>query len=420
MSGKKHKIAIIGAGVAGNVAAYYLNKENDIKIFESNNYIGGHVNTIDVSDEDGDLAIDTGFIVFNDKTYPNFISLMNDIDQPHQDSVMSFSVTNKLKKIEYNGSSLNGLFTQRSNIFSFSFLKMIKDILRFNKNKHNQTQLNQSLSVGDFLKENVYSVQFSENYLLPMAASIWSAEQKEILDMPINFLLNFFNNHGLLQIKNRPQWMVIPGGSREYIKKLSSGYKDKIILNAKIDSVTRHKDFVTVKEKNKASEDFDYVFIATHSDQALSMINDPSDCEHDVLSAIKYQNNEAILHTDVSQMPSNKRAWAAWNYRINDTDNKRVNVTYSMNILQNLNSKTQYFVTLNNNENIEPKSIISKFNYSHPIFNNETIKAQARHKEINFSPRTFYCGAYWRNGFHEDGVVSAKNALTHFKEQLLQ
>jgi len=188
MSGKKHKIAIIGAGVAGNVAAYYLNKENDIKIFEANNYIGGHVNTIDVSDEDGDLAIDTGFIVFNDKTYPNFISLMNDIDQPHQDSVMSFSVTNKLKKIEYNGSSLNGLFTQRSNIFSFSFLKMIKDILRFNKNKHNQAQLDQSLSVGDFLKENVYSVQFSENYLLPMAASIWSAEQKEILDMPINFL----------------------------------------------------------------------------------------------------------------------------------------------------------------------------------------------------------------------------------------
>jgi len=419
MSGKRHKIAIIGAGVAGNVAAYYLNKHHDIKLFEANNYIGGHVNTINVCDEIGDLAIDTGFIVFNNKTYPNFLSLLSEIDQEHQDSVMSFSVSNKLKNIEYNGSSLNGIFTQRSNIFSLSFLEMIKDILRFNKNKLNDRQLSDSLTVGDFLNEYAYSVQFSEDYLLPMASSIWSAEQKEILKMPINFLLNFFNNHGLLQIKDRPQWMVVSGGSREYIKKLSFSYKEKIVLNAKIESINRYKDFVTLKENNKTPENFDYVFIATHSDQALKMLNDPTDCEREVLSAIKYQDNEATLHTDSTLMPASKRAWAAWNYRVDGNENKRVNVTYSMNILQNLTSKTEYFVTLNNSQSINPKNVIRTFNYSHPIFSNQTIKAQARHKEINSGYRTFYCGAYWRNGFHEDGVVSAKNSITHFKDQLI-
>ena len=340
MSGKRHKIAIIGAGVAGNVAAYYLNKHHDIKLFEANNYIGGHVNTINVCDEIGDLAIDTGFIVFNNKTYPNFLSLLSEIDQEHQDSVMSFSVSNKLKNIEYNGSSLNGIFTQRSNIFSLSFLKMIKDILRFNKNKLNDKFRNaKSEDERNLIK---IESQKLEDYLLPMASSIWSAEQKEILKMPINFLLNFFNNHGLLQIKDRPQWMVVSGGSREYIKKLSFSYKEKIVLNAKIESINRYKDFVTLKENNKTPENFDYVFIATHSDQALKMLNDPTDCEREVLSAIKYQDNEATLHTDSTLMPASKRAWAAWNYRVDGNENKRVNVTYSMNILQNLTSKNRF------------------------------------------------------------------------------
>jgi predicted NAD/FAD-binding protein len=294
---------------------------------------------------------------------------------------------------------------------------MIKDILRFNKNKLNDRQLSDSLTVGDFLNEYAYSVQFSEDYLLPMASSIWSAEQKEILKMPINFLLNFFNNHGLLQIKDRPQWMVVSGGSREYIKKLSFSYKEKIVLNAKIESINRYKDFVTLKENNKTPENFDYVFIATHSDQALKMLNDPTDCEREVLSAIKYQDNEATLHTDSTLMPASKRAWAAWNYHLQDTGAGAgpVAVTYNMNILQGFDCDQQYCVTLNNSGAIDPHQVIARMHYQHPVYTPESVAAQGRQAEINGPMRTYYCGAYWRYGFHEDGVVSALDALEHFE-----
>jgi len=421
MNKKRYKIAIIGTGVAGCAAAYYLNKDHDITVFEANGYIGGHVNTIDVNDDGNKLSIDTGFIVFNDKTYPNFLSLMDEIGQQSQDSVMSFSVVNKLKNLEYSGSTVNGLFSQRRNIFSLSFLNMIKDILRFNRTKSNQFESLGSLSLKDFLRKNNYSMQFAEDYLLPMASSIWSAEQKEILSMPIKFLHNFFHNHGLLQIKNRPQWKVIQGGSREYIRKLSATYLEKINLNTKVQSIERNEESVTIGAADRGiSEDFDYVFIATHSDQAMAMLKNPSQCEEEVLSAIKYQENEAILHTDISLMPSRKRAWAAWNYHLGETSKTRVNLTYSMNILQNLKSDTQYFVTLNSSDIIKPECIIRDFKYHHPVFDSDAILAQQRHKEINSGNRTFFCGAYWRNGFHEDGLVSAQKAVSHFKEQVIQ
>tara|TARA_B110000438_G_scaffold48548_1_gene48962 strand:- start:10985 stop:12247 length:1263 start_codon:yes stop_codon:yes gene_type:complete len=417
---KRYKIAVIGTGVAGCAAAYYLHKDHDLTVFEANEYIGGHVNTVDVLDEGSRLSIDTGFIVFNDKTYPNFLSLMDEIGQQYQDSVMSFSVVNKLKNIEYSGSTINGLFSQRRNIFSLSFIRMILDILRFNRTKRDQFQSLESLSVKEFLEMNNYSRQFSEDYLLPMASSIWSAEQKEILSMPIKFLHNFFHNHGLCQIKNRPQWKVIQGGSREYIKKLSSVYQEKIKLNTTIRSIIRNKDSITIRINGYAPEDFDYVFIATHSDQAMAMLEDPTQCEQEVLSAIKYQENTAILHTDISLMPSYKRAWAAWNYHLGETTKTRVNLTYSMNILQSLKSNTQYFVSLNSGNIIKPECIIRVIKYHHPVFNRAAILAQVRHEEINSGNRTFYCGAYWRNGFHEDGLVSAQRAISHFKERINQ
>ena len=416
---KRYKIAIIGSGIAGCTAAYYLNKKHDITIYEKNNYIGGHVNTIDVQEESKIIPIDTGFIVFNDKTYPSFISLLDEIGQKYHNSVMSFSVTNKKKNIEYNGSSINGLFSQRRNIFSLSFQRMIRDIIRFNKNKNNPLSMLGSISLKQFLIEGGYSDEFTYDYLIPMASSIWSAEQSKILEMPIKFLINFFNNHGLLQLKDRPQWMVISGGSKEYIKKLSHPFKDRIQLNSRIECIERNNDGVVVKSRDHSAVNYDYIFIATHSDQAIQMLGDISNSEQEVLSAIKYQINTAVLHTDKSAMPSRERAWAAWNYRQNESDSNSVNVTYSMNILQTLDSEIQYFVTLNNTDQINPRKIIRTIKYEHPIFDENAIKAQARHEEINKDPnRTFFCGAYWSNGFHEDGVVSARNALNHFEGSL--
>ena len=297
MNKKRYKIAIIGTGVAGCAAAYYLNKDHDITVFEANGYIGGHVNTIDVNDDGNKLSIDTGFIVFNDKTYPNFLSLMDEIGQQSQDSVMSFSVVNKLKNLEYSGSTVNGLFSQRRNIFSLSFLNMIKDILRFNRTKSNQFESLGSLSLKDFLRKNNYSMQFVEDYLLPMASSIWSAEQKEILSMPIKFLHNFFHNHCLLQIKNRPQWKVIQGGSREYIRKLSATYLEKINLNTKVQSIERNEESVTIGAADRdISEDFDYV-INLQGDMPL--IN-PLDIKK-VLIPLKQGFDISTLVTNISE-----------------------------------------------------------------------------------------------------------------------
>ena len=416
---KRYKIAIIGSGIAGCTAAYYLNKKHDITMYEKNNYIGGHVNTIEVQEKDKIIPVDTGFIVFNNKTYPNFISLLDEIGQKYHNSVMSFSVTNKKKNIEYNGSSINGLFSQRRNIFSLSFQRMIRDIIRFNKNKNNPMSMSESISLEQFLVEGGYSDEFTHDYLIPMASSIWSAEQNKILEMPIKFLINFFNNHGLLQLKDRPQWMVISGGSNAYIKKLSYSFKDRIKLNSRIECIERDNDGVIVSLRDHSTAKYDYIFIATHSDQAIQILRDISKSEKEVLSAIKYQENTAILHTDKSVMPAKERAWAAWNYRQNESDSKSVNVTYSMNILQSLDSEIQYFVTLNNSDQINSNKIIRTIKYEHPVFDNNAIQAQARHEEINREPnRTYFCGAYWSNGFHEDGVVSAKNALTHFEESL--
>ena len=412
------KIAIIGTGIAGNVAAYKLRQEHDITAFEAGSYVGGHTNTVDVIEDGRQIAVDTGFIVFNDRTYPNFIQLLDEIGQESQRSEMSFSVQAEGSNIEYSGSSLNALFSQRRNILRPPFYRMIRDILRFNKTTlPSVDHLDYSESVGDYLFENGYSHEFVDHYLVPMAAAIWSAEPVSVLDMPIKFLARFFDNHGLLQIKDRPTWRVVKGGSRQYVEKLVAAHRDRIRLNSPVQSIRRIDDRVELRSASGGTELFDYVFVACHSDQALSLIKDATPAEREVLGAIRYQSNEAILHTDDSLMPTRRRAWAAWNYHIPQDSSCHVAVTYNMNILQGLRTDSQYLVTLNNDRRIDPGKVIRKIQYDHPMYSRESVAAQRRQAEINCD-RTFFCGAYWRNGFHEDGVVSALHAIEHFEERL--
>ena len=413
------KIAIIGTGIAGNVVANRLAREHEITVFEANGYVGGHTNTVDVEEGDRTFAVDTGFIVFNDRTYPNFIALLEEIGQPARKSGMSFSVQNPAIGLEYNGSSLNGLFAQRRNLLKPRFIRMIRDILRFNEQATElASETPDDRTIGDYLEEEGYSPAFRRDYLVPMMAAIWSAEPAQALDMPLGFLVRFFHNHGLLQLKDRPQWYTIEGGSREYVKKLVAGHRDRIRLNAQVQSVSRMGDHVQVKAAGAPPESFDHVFIACHSDQAMALLADPTAAEREVLGAIPYQSNEAVLHTDVSLLPERQRAWAAWNYHLPRGAHDLVSVTYNMNMLQGLDARRQYSVTLNNTAAIDPSKVLYTVEYEHPVFNLDSVAAQARQKELNTGNMTSYCGAYWRNGFHEDGVFSAMEALKHFNEEL--
>ena len=411
------KIAIIGTGIAGNVAAYHLNKQHDITVFEQNDYLGGHTHTHDIDMPENQFSVDTGFIVFNYKTYPNFTKLLKELNVDVEPSSMSFSVKCEKSGLEYNGTTLNSLFAQRSNLVKPSFYRMINDILRFNKIAVAILDTEQAnKSMAEILKEGDYSKEFIEHYLIPMGAAIWSSHPDQMMQFPAGFFIRFFHNHGMLNIDDRPVWHVIKGGSREYVKKLTAPFSEKIRHSTTVKNITRHQDFVELQLKDGSIETYDQVFIATHSDQALSMLTDASDIENETLGAIPYQENEAILHTDETVLPKRKLAWAAWNYHILPEAQDRIALTYNMNILQNLKSDSQVCVTLNNAQAINPEKIIKTITYHHPIFTPAGITAQSRQAEINGANRTYFCGAYWRYGFHEDGVVSALNAIQHFKE----
>ena len=329
---------------------------------------------------------------------------------------MSFSVHSA--NLEYNGSSLDGLFAQRRNLLRPSFYSMVRDILRFNRDALADLGRSSSpLTLGEYLVENRYGRPFIDDYLVPMVAAIWSAEPVAVLDMPADFLVRFFDNHGLLQLSDRPQWRVIRGGSREYVKRLVAGHRDRIRLNSPVQQLRRTAEGIEITTAEGGREWFDAAFVACHSDQALGMLAEPTTVEREVLGAIRYQDNEAVLHTDVDVLPQRRRAWAAWNYFVPEKNNDHVAVSYNMNILQELPSDTTYVVTLNDDTRIAPERIIQRIQYQHPVFTHEALAAQQRHAEVN-SDRIFYCGAYWRNGFHEDGVVSALNAVRHFEERL--
>ena len=395
------KIAIVGTGIAGNVAAHALRQNHDITVFESGNYVGGHTNTVDVFEGGRRIPVDTGFIVFNDRTYPNFIRLLDEIGQESQESEMSFSVQAGNGDLEYCGSSLNALFAQRRNLVRPAFYRMIRDILRFNRTAITSAEhLDVSETLGEFLQKNGYGDEFTERYLVPMAAAIWSAEPVAIMDMPVSFLVRFFRNHGLLQLNDRPVWRVIKGGSREYVEKLVAGHRDRRRLNSPVLAIRRIDDRVELYSTSGGREMFDYVFLACHSNQALALLQDATTAEREVLGAIRYQPNEAILHTDASLMPSRRRAWAAWNYHVPQDPQKHVAVTYNMNILQRLEARKQYCVTLNNDQEIDPDTIIRRVQYEHPVLSVEAVAAQWRQAELNWSLRPRAGARAWPHRHH--------------------
>ncbi|MGB1382374.1 MAG: NAD(P)/FAD-dependent oxidoreductase [Porticoccaceae bacterium] len=411
------KIAVIGSGISGNVAAYHLNKNHDITVYEANDYIGGHTHTHEISRQGKQFCVDTGFIVFNHKTYPNFIALLKELGVEEQLSTMSFGVKCDKTGLEYMGSTINSLFSQRRNFFRPSFWRMILDILRFNREATDLLQdSSDDISLGDYVEQHKYSQVFINYYLVPMAAAVWSADLKLMYEFPARYLVRFFHNHGLLSVNDRPDWYVIKGGSKTYAQALTRPFRDKIKLSTPVTQVERTDNGVIVTSDD-GKVHYDAVFFACHSDQALRMIHKPSDSEKQVLGAIKYQDNEVLLHTDASVMPRRKSAWAAWNYHLLDGDQSRVPVTYNMNILQSLNCEDQFCVTLNNSDAIDPSKVLKRLNYHHPIYTRESVAAQARHAEINGN-RFYFCGAYWRYGFHEDGVVSALDAVKQFEDDI--
>ncbi len=408
------RIAIIGAGISGLTAAYRLSPAHDITLFEANDYLGGHTNTVDVEWHDERQAIDTGFIVFNDWTYPRFIELLDELGVQSQPTSMGFSVRCDAIDLEYNGSSFNGLFAQRRNLLRPSFYRMLRDVVRFNREAP-ELVLGKSTSnettVGEFLARHRYSREFAEHYLIPMGAAIWSCPLGTFENFPIQFIIEFYRNHGLLSIRNRPTWRVIQGGSRNYVVKMVERFRERIQLSTPIESVRRSASEVVVVPRNRKPETFDHVVFACHSDQALRMLVDPTATEREVLSEFPYGRNVAVLHTDPSVLPKRRRAWASWNYRLTDQpsnhNEQAATVTYQMNMLQNLQSKHVYNVTLNSDDHIDSAKVIQRFEYHHPIFTVRRATAQVRHRELINVHRTSFCGAYWGNGFHEDGVVSA-------------
>ena len=411
------KIAVIGTGIAGNVAAWHLSKDHDITVYEAGSHVGGHTHTHDIVHHGRHHAIDTGFIVFNDWTYTNFINLLDELGVESQVTDMGFSSRCETSGLEYNGSSLNRLFAQRRNIIRPGFHRMIRDILRFNRESRELIDKDsETLTLGHYLKAQRYGQLFIDNYIIPMGAAIWSTDPQQMLAFPACHFVRFFDNHGLLNVKNRPQWRVIKGGSREYVKRLIAPFKDRIRLNQAVAAVKRLPTHVEVRTASGEIEHFDELFIATHSDQALNMLTDPSNLERAVLGAIPYSTNDVVLHTDTSLLPKHRRTWAAWNYLRRRDNDGRVSVTYNMNILQGLQATETFCVTLNDTQSIDPEKIIRHMQYQHPLFTASGVAAQRRHREINGKHRTWYCGAYWRFGFHEDGVVSALNALQDFKD----
>ena len=411
------KIAIIGSGIAGNVAAYHLHKDHEITLFEANDYAGGHTHTHTIDWQDRQFAIDTGFIVFNYRTYPHFTRLLNELQVPVQPSNMGFGVKCENTGLEYNGNNLNSLFAQRRNLLRPSFHRMLRDILRFNRQAPSLLQsCDNNLSLGDYLQQQAYGREFIEQYIIPMGAAIWSTDPVRMQTFPAYNFVRFFHNHGLLSVADRPTWYVIKGGSNQYVKKLIQPFRDRIRLSSPIESIRRYSSHVEITPRNQPTERFDAVFIASHSDQALAMLSDATKQEQEVLRAIPYQENTAVLHTDKTILPEKRLAWAAWNYHLLQGNSSRVALTYNMNILQGLDTPEQFCVTLNNDSAIDESRILKRMRYHHPVYTPDGMQAQQRQEEINGVNRTYFCGAYWRYGFHEDGVVSALNAIKHFNE----
>lgn len=413
------KIAVLGAGAAGLTAAYLLSARHQVTIFEKNDYAGGHTNTVTIpSGPDEGTPVDTGFIVFNDRNYPQFIRLLARLGIAGQPSDMSFSFTSERHRLTYSSYVPAGLLAQKRNLLRPSFLRMTADILRFNRESTRDLHAGAlgRQTLGAYLEKGRFSGPFMDFYLMPMGAAIWSTPTAEMLDFPAESFLRFFDNHGLLSLKGRPNWMTVPGGSRMYVKAMFSTFKGKLELKSDIGAVYRRPDRVTVALKNGREQDFDCVVIGAHADEALRMLADPSPEESRLLGAWRYTSNHTVLHTDVSAMPWTQKSWASWNYILEDRPGAvlPVSLTYDMNRLQSLKTQERYFVTLNRHAPYDESRVIRRIDYTHPSYTWESLNTQEHLPSLNGVRRTFFCGSYFSYGFHEDAVKSALGVTRFF------
>lgn len=398
------KIAVIGTGISGLTCGYRLAGTFDVTLYEAADYIGGHTHTVDV-ERDGEKArIDTGFIVFNDRTYPNFMELLQELHVDYQPTEMSFSVRNDALNLEYNGNSFSTLFAQKSNYLRPRFWGMLKDILHFNRAVRKEANSSPDMTIGQYLARQRYGTLFKDNYLLPMISAIWSTGLESCHDFPLQFFVRFFDNHGLLNVTNRPQWHTIKGGSSSYIEPLTAGFRNRIRLNNPVKNVVRQAEGVLVQSA-AGEELYDEVIFACHGDQALKIVSQPTNDEQRILQNFSFSDNQVVLHTDIAQLPTRKKAWASWNYRMVDAAKEQTVLTYNMNILQRLEKKHTYLVTLN--QEIDAQHVINEYRYMHPVYTPAMVRAQEQWQDISGVDRIHYCGAYWFNGFHEGGVRSA-------------
>lgn len=411
------RLAIIGSGISGLVVAHRLHRQHDLTIYEAGSHIGGHTRTLTVDHEGRSIPVDTGFIVFNTRNYPLFTSLLDELGVLSQPTTMSFSVRDDTRRFEYGGGSLNAIIAQRRNLLRPRFWSMLAGFRRFARESLRAIETGDEwTTLGEYLARDRYPIPFRDHLIVPMAAAIWSTPDADILNLPLGFFVRFFDNHGMLSIRRRPVWRTIVGGSHTYVDRLIAPFRDQIHLNTPVLSIARSENAVRVRTARDERE-FDEVVLACHADQALRLLADPSPAEREILTRLPYRPNTAVLHRDESLLPARRRAWSAWNYTARGTPGAGappgVAVTYDMEILQRLGVRRHLCVTLNDAGSIDPGAVLDRHTFEHPAFDISAIRAQSRHAEISGVNRTHYCGAYWFNGFHEDGVRSAERIVEH-------
>ena len=411
------KIAVVGSGISGLSAAYYLSKKHHVDLFEKEDHFGGHSHTIDLLFGENKVSVDIGFIVFNHNTYPNLINFFKENDVQIEKSNMSFSVSVDNTNFEYCGNGLKGMFCNKVNLFNLSFLKMFFDIIKFYKNSDKEINSNQKLTLGEYLEINKLSKPFVNYHIIPMVSAIWSMPPVEASKMPISFFLKFFQNHGLFKLKNRPQWYTVSNRSRSYVNKVILKISGEYYKNYKIKKIIRKSSGVDLYYGGK-SEFFDYdkVVIATHADEALELIENPTEDEKNILSSFSYKENTAYIHTDTRAMPKNKKAWCSWNSSIDEQNTKKNSITYWLNLLQNLKCKVNIFLTLNPYFDIDETKILKKVKFTHPYYDQKALDTQVHLPNLQNKKDTLFCGSYFGYGFHEDGIKSSLEMLKNLND----
>lgn len=415
------RIAIVGTGISGLTAAYLLARRHEIVVFESEDRLGGHSHTVQVDDAGRPLGVDTGFIVHNRRTYPNFCRLLEQLDVETQPSDMSFGFRDEASGLEYAAPEAHRLFAQRANLLRPRFWGMLREVLRFYREAPrllDEENVDEALDLETWLDREGYGEAFREEHLFPVASAIWSGSRRRLGEFPVRAFVRFFRNHGLLSLNDRPRWRTVTGGSIRYVEKISASFRDAVRLGTPVAEVRRDADGVEVRTKTGAPERFDQVVLACHADQSFALLADPTPLETELLGAFPYAPNDTVLHTDTGLLPRRRAAWASWNFHRVGGDEDPVTLTYDMNRLQDLDAASRYLVTLNRPAAMAADSVLGRWTYHHPQYDARGIGLQPRHDELNGKNRTWYCGAYWGYGFHEDGVASALRVAKRFGEEL--